>query len=120
MSLLAVELNDAGLRLARLRADGSAELVGAASPGFALLHGGRVLVGDAAASRYRTAPLHAQNRYWHALGTEPLPWTAQGVTTTADLAHTHLTAARATSVLGVRRLGSRCPQPHCHRPLHHP
>jgi hypothetical protein len=95
MSLLAVELNDAGLRLARLREDGHGELVGAASPGFALLHGGRVLVGDAAASRYRTAPLHAQNRYWHALGTEPLPWTAQGVATAADLAHAHLTAVLA-------------------------
>ena len=95
MSLLAVELNDAGLRLARLREDGDGELVGAASPGFALLHGGRVLVGDAAASRYRTAPLHAQNRYWHALGTEPLPWTAQGVATAADLAHAHLTAVLA-------------------------
>jgi hypothetical protein len=69
--------------------------VGAASPGFALLHGGRVLVGDDAASRYRTAPLHAQNRYWHALGTEPLPWTAQGVATAADLAHAHLTALLA-------------------------
>jgi hypothetical protein len=95
MSLLAVELNDAGLRLARLREDGCSELVGAASPGFALLHGGRVLVGDAAASRYRTAPLHAQNRYWHALGTEPLPWSAEGVATAADLAHAHLTAVLA-------------------------
>ncbi len=95
MSLLAVELNDAGLRLARLREDGHGELVGAASPGFALLHGGKVLVGDDAASRYRTAPLHAQNRYWHALGTEPLPWTAQGVATAADLAHAHLTAVLA-------------------------
>jgi FHA domain len=98
MSLLAVELNDAGLRLARLREDGHGELVGAASPGFALLHGGRVLVGDAAASRYRAAPLHAQNRYWHALGTESLPWTAQGVATAADLAHAHLTAVLAPAL----------------------
>lgn len=95
MSLLAVELNDAGLRLARLRGNDGVELVGAASPGFALLHGGKVLVGDAAASRYRAAPLHAQNRYWHALGTESLPWTVQGVATTADLAHAHLTAVLA-------------------------
>jgi hypothetical protein len=97
MSLLAVELNDAGLRLARLREDGSGELVGAASPGFALLHGGRVLVGAAAASRFRAAPLHAQNRYWHALGTDALPWTAPGVATTADLAHAQLTELLATA-----------------------
>jgi hypothetical protein len=97
MSLLAVELNDAGLRLARLREDGHGELVGAASPGFALLHGGRVLVGAAAASRFRAAPLHAQNRYWHALGTDALPWTAPGVATTADLAHAQLTELLATA-----------------------
>ena len=31
--------------------------------------------------RHRTPPLHAQNRYWHALGIEPLPWSARGITT---------------------------------------
>ena len=48
---LAVELNDAGLQLARATETGAAELVGDDSPGFALLQDGRVLVGAAAAQR---------------------------------------------------------------------
>lgn len=87
---LAVELNDAGLQLARVTETGAAELVGDDSPGFALLQDGRVLVGAAAAQRHRTAPLYAQNRFWRELSIERLPWSARGITTHADLAHAHL------------------------------
>jgi hypothetical protein len=104
-SLVAVELNDAGLVVARATADGTLQLTGAASPGFALLEQGRVLVGTEALQRHRLAPLHSQNRFWAALGTEPLPWSARGIATPADLAHAHLTAVLAPVLAdGVREL----------------
>ena len=87
---VAIDLNDAGVALARTGDDGAARLVGEPSPGFAQLHEGKVLLGAGAAQRYRIAPLHAQNRFWYALGLEPLPWSARGIATNADLAHAHL------------------------------
>ena len=80
------------------------EPFGEPSPGFAVLHDGRVLLGRDAALRHRVAPLYAQNRYWHALSVEPLPWRARGVATAADLAHAHLSALLAPAV---RRRGHR-------------
>jgi len=98
-SLVAVELNDAGIVAARAADEDVGPVVtGEPSPGFALLHDGRVLVGQEAALRHRVAPLHAQNRYWYALGLEPLPWSARGVATAADLAHAHLAAVLAPAV----------------------
>jgi hypothetical protein len=90
LAIFAVEINDAGLLLARTGADGVPAVVGEDSPGFALLHEGRVLVGAEAVQRHRIAPLHAQNRFWHALGLESLPWSSHGIATAADLAHAHL------------------------------
>lgn len=90
--MLAVEINDTGLLLARTGADGVPVVAGEESPGFALLHEGRVHVGAEAARRHRVAPLHAQNRFWQALGLDPLPWSTRGFATTADLAHAHLAA----------------------------
>lgn len=87
MSLLAVELNDAGLTVAR----GSA-VAAPPSPGYASLHDGRVLVGDEAVRRSRIAPLFAQNRYWQQLGIERLPWATAGARTQADLAFAHLSS----------------------------
>lgn len=98
MVRIAVELNDTGLQVARAGADGEAVLAGDASPGYGILQQGRVLVGDAAARSHRLAPLHAQNRYWHSLNLEPLPWSAQGISTVADLAHAHLAAVVAPVV----------------------
>jgi hypothetical protein len=86
MSLLAVELNDAALVVARA---GDVDLL-PASPGYALLQDGQVLVGMAAAGRARITPLYAQNRYWHQLGLEKLPWSAPRVQTHADLAFAQL------------------------------
>ena len=88
--MLAVEINDTGLLLARMGADGVPVVAGEESPGFALLHEGRVHVGAEAARRHRVAPLHAQNRFWQALGLDPLPWSTRGFATAADLAHAHL------------------------------
>jgi hypothetical protein len=98
MSRIAVELNDSGLQVARDRAGSVPVLAGAPSPGFAMLHQGRVLVGDEAARRHRLAPLHAQNRFWYGLGLDALPWSAQGVGTVADLAHAHLASTLAPVV----------------------
>lgn len=95
--LLAVELNDAGIVLARTTADG-ARILGQPSPGIALLQDGKVLVGEDAERRHRVAPLHAQNRYWYTLGTEALPWTTRGIATGADLAHAHLSSLLAEPV----------------------
>ena len=92
MSLLAVELNDAGLLLVRTGDDGVPVLAGEESPGLAVLHEGRVHVGGEAVRRYRIAPLHAQNRFWQALSLDALPWSARGIATAADLAHAHLSA----------------------------
>jgi hypothetical protein len=96
--LIAVELNDAGIVVARASADGAARIEGEPSPGFAQLQDGKVLLGEEAALRYRIAPLHAQNRFWQALGLEPLPWTARGIATAADLAHAHLSTVLASAV----------------------
>jgi hypothetical protein len=102
--LLAVELNDAGIVLARQAADGP-QVIGTPSPGIALLQDGQVVAGEAAARRHRLAPLHVQNRYWYALGTEPLPWTTRGIATAADLAHAHLSSLLADPVRdGARQL----------------
>ncbi len=96
--LLAVELNDAGIVLALAatpepRARRAARV--RASP---CCWTAQVVTGEAAAARHRVAPLHVQNRYWYALGTEPLPWTARGIATGADLAHAHLSALLAEPV----------------------
>ncbi|HET9693766.1 MAG TPA: FHA domain-containing protein, partial [Steroidobacteraceae bacterium] len=96
-SLVAVELNDAGIALA-LGGDGRADVIGTPSPGVAVLQDARVLVGAEAASRQRVTPLHAQNRFWQSLSVEQLPWRAAGIATVADLAHAHLTAVLAPAV----------------------
>jgi hypothetical protein len=98
MVTLAVEINDTGLLLARPDAGGEPVVVGEESPGFGLLHEGRVHVGAEAARRHRIAPLHSQNRFWHALGLDALPWSAGGVASAADLAHAHLSSVLEPAV----------------------
>ncbi|HEX7374737.1 MAG TPA: FHA domain-containing protein [Steroidobacteraceae bacterium] len=88
MPLLAVELNDAGLVVARATDAGIA--VSAPSPGCALLSDGKVLTGATAAARARITPLYAQTRFWQQLGLDRLPWNAGDVQTQADLAFAHL------------------------------
>lgn len=63
---LALEINDAGLILAR---DG--QLV-VEAPGCAMLDGARPQTGVAAVRRARLQPLFAETRYWQELGTAPL------------------------------------------------
>ncbi len=94
MAQVAVELNDAGLVVARA-GDAGIE-VSTPSPGCALLSDGRVLVGAPAAARARITPLYAQTRYWHQLSLERLPWTSGAVHTQADLAYAQLADLLAT------------------------
>ncbi|HSN72454.1 MAG TPA: FHA domain-containing protein [Steroidobacteraceae bacterium] len=86
--MLALELNDAGLILARSAA-GEVELV-ADEPGFALLEGAEIRTGPEAQRGARLRPLFAQNRYWRELGVEPLARPLGAARTPADLAFAQL------------------------------
>ncbi len=90
MTLLALELNDAGLILARIGVSGESEIV-ADSPGFALLEGDTVLTGIEAAKRARQRPLFAHSTFWREIGMTALPRPTAEVQTTADVAFAHLT-----------------------------
>jgi hypothetical protein len=82
---LALEINDAGLVVAR---DG--QLV-AEAPGCAMLDGRAPQTGVAAAKRGRLQPLYAETRYWQDLGTAPLPRAMPAAASHAEVAHAQLT-----------------------------
>ena len=86
--MLSLELNDAGLILARGAAD-QIEVV-AEEPGFVLLEGAELLTGLEAQRRARLRPLYTQNRYWRELGVEPLARPLGNAQTAADLAFVQL------------------------------
>jgi hypothetical protein len=81
---LALEINDAGLVLAR---DG--ELL-VEEPGCAMLDGGTAETGAAAMRRARLKPLYAETRYWQDLGTAPLARPMPAATTHAEVAYAQL------------------------------
>ena len=83
---LALEINDAGLVLAR---DGR---ILAEEPGVAMLDGARVVAGAAAVARARLAPLYAETRHWQDLGTEPYSRTMPAAANRAEVAHAQLEA----------------------------
>ena len=93
MAALAVEVNDVGL--VALRAGASHPLP--ASPGLALLDGGRLLVGAEAAAEAHLKPRFVHDTYWDPLDTAPagLPF-PEGVSR-ADLAHAQLLAIRTAA-----------------------
>jgi hypothetical protein len=86
--MLALELNDAALILAR-EAPGGVELV-ADEPGFVLLDGDELRTGLEAQRRARLKPLYVQNRYWCELGVDPLARPLGAARTPADLAFAQL------------------------------
>jgi hypothetical protein len=88
MTLLALELNDARLVLARGDA-GDGEWL-ADSEGYAVLEGDTVLTGDAARSRARLKPIYSYNRFWREIGTSALPRANTRAQTAADLAFAQL------------------------------
>lgn len=81
---LALEINDAGLILAR---DGQ---VVAEVPGCAMLDGREPQTGAAAAQRARLQPLFAETRYWQDLGTAALPRPMPAANTHAEIAYAQL------------------------------
>jgi len=96
---LALELNDAGLILAR---DG--QLV-VEERGCAMLDGPRPETGSAALARARLQPLHAETRYWQDLGTAPLARPAAAAASFAEIAFAQLAAlARGAGVAGTPAL----------------
>src|SRR5262245_22127070 len=85
----ALELNDAGVTLARSLANGEIEVL-ADSPGYALSEQGRVVTGEQGYARARMRPRFAHNRYFMDLSTQPLARPDPHAQTTADLAYIHL------------------------------
>jgi len=85
MVTVAVELNDVGILAAGagLRWQGR-------SPGFAMLDGGRILVGAEAVSRARLRPKWVESRFWDRLDSEPLGRPFPRHLSHADLVHAHL------------------------------
>jgi FHA domain len=81
---LALEINDAGLVLAR---DGT---ILAEEPGVAMLDGGSPETGEAALQRARLKPLYAETRYWQDLGTEPLARPVPAAANRAEIAYAQL------------------------------
>ena len=81
---LALEINDAGLILAR---DGQ---IVAEEPGCAMLDGVEPQTGVEATRRARLQPLYAETRFWQELGTAALPRPMPAAATYAEVAHAQL------------------------------
>ncbi|HKS55883.1 MAG TPA: FHA domain-containing protein [Steroidobacteraceae bacterium] len=91
--MLALELIDSGLLLARSRGEDGEVL--SEAPGFAVLDDDRTRTGSEAAERVRLKPLLAHTTFWRALSTEQLTRPSRLARTTADIAF-----AQAEAVLG--------------------
>ena len=88
MSLLAFELNDAGIVAVR---EGVPEaLAWPESPGYALLDDETIVTGQEACKRSRLKPRFTHTRFWDALDTAPLTRPFPSKLSRADLAHAHL------------------------------
>ncbi|MFK8016677.1 MAG: hypothetical protein AB8G17_14685, partial [Gammaproteobacteria bacterium] len=79
-----LELNDSGLSLAR---DGQ---VVVSEPGYALLDGREIVVGDAAAAQSRITPQLVSHRYWDTLDQDTLPSEGAWRRTPAEVAYEQL------------------------------
>ena len=84
MTLAVIDLNDAGIEIG---IDG--ELV-ATSPGFSVIDGDRLMIGNEAAACARRLPRWTNNRFWNQLNTDPLPQATSTIRHHADLALEHL------------------------------
>jgi len=83
MTIRVVELNDSAIGL------GDANGIVVQSPGFALVDGKLVQMGEAAERQARLKPTSSFNKYWHELSLEPLAQQSQ-FRHAADIAHAHL------------------------------
>ncbi|HKI73387.1 MAG TPA: hypothetical protein VJ998_02000, partial [Pseudomonadales bacterium] len=84
MSTAIIEIHDAGVRAG---IDGE---VAIESPGYAVLDGDRLLVGDEGIRNARLLPRWTNNRFWNQLGTEPMPNGTETLRHHADIAFAHL------------------------------
>ena len=88
MSTLALEIADAGL-VARSEPRPRATQP---SPGYAMLDGDELVVGQKAQGRARREPRRTHHRFWDSLDTTPLGPPFPAGMTRADLAHAHLSS----------------------------
>ena len=92
MGLLAIELNDAGLRAARAGQPHLLPVDGPhlASPGVARLHRTSLVTGMAAAQQASRHPLEIHNRFWDQLDTQPTDTSNLHSPNRAEVACAHL------------------------------
>lgn len=83
MSLKIVELNDSGIKVGDHRG------VSVSSPGFALVEGVDLVLGEKAEQQARLQPTNSYNKYWHELSMEALNH-GNHLRHTADIAFAHL------------------------------
>lgn len=83
MSLKIIELNDGAIKV------GDHSGIAASSPGFALVVGNELLLGERAEQQARLQPTKSYNKYWHELSMEPLNH-GNHLRHTADIAFAHL------------------------------
>lgn len=84
MSLAVLTINDAGLQLA---VDGELRRT---SPGYAVLDGKVLLIGEEAVRKAKLLPRWTNTRFWSQLDTNPLPNRTDQIRHHADLAFMHL------------------------------
>lgn len=92
MSVLAIELNDAGIRAARADADALLAVDGEhrASPGFAATGPRSLVTGMAAAQQAGLHPIDLYDRFWDQLDTEPIDPRDPRAPNRAEVAFAHL------------------------------
>jgi hypothetical protein len=98
MALAAFELHDAAVALAR---DGR---VIARSPGFAVLDGDIVTIGEDALRQAKLKPRMVSTRFWERLSDEPVMPAVNAGWTCADLVRTHIARIWDAAGAGVDRL----------------
>ena len=84
MSLCIIELNDIAVTASL------AELEPVVSPGYTLVQGAKLVVGDDAKSQARLHPQQLNNRFWQRLSMDPISHSGDTVRHHADLAYAHL------------------------------
>ena len=111
---LALDLTDAGV----LGVGESGALVGP-SPGYAVVDGNRILVGDEALRCARLHPRFVMSRFWERLDTEPLGRPFPDGLTAADLVHGHLRHLWESAGRGVGEVALAVPGFHGSEALGH-
>jgi hypothetical protein len=91
MSLLGLELSDAGILVAARKSGGLLEIDGNSveSPGFALPEKNRLIVGKAAERKAHLYPRQILNQFWNQLNIEPLEQPSRYAQNHAEIAFAH-------------------------------